>query len=254
MVSAKPAKRKPAAAARRKRRGVPRVTMASTVCKRDAGEAPSNTRRLAGGGRMRQKDLPKGPSGLPVCRWCQKNEIPKFRGGNATHCSKECTHEHLMTTGGVRGDYVRRCVYARDRGVCALCKYDTKKLSWEARKLRREGRLDDAERLLDEHQIPKHRRRLPMVLGGKVWDADHVTPVCMGGGLTDLDNYRTMCVRCHKSVTASLAKQRAESKKTNSDNVVVGDPVPELFPCPQCEREFKSKRGVAVHKRVHAAS
>jgi 5-methylcytosine-specific restriction endonuclease McrA len=30
------------------------------------------------------------------------------------------------------------------------------------------------------------------------WDADHIVPVHQGGGECGLDNYRTLCYRCHK--------------------------------------------------------
>lgn len=45
------------------------------------------------------------------------------------------------------------------------------------------------------------------------WEADHITPVIEGGGLCGLDNYRTLCVPCHKKETAKLARRRAEKRK-----------------------------------------
>ncbi|TXH49477.1 MAG: hypothetical protein E6Q97_22670 [Desulfurellales bacterium] len=43
------------------------------------------------------------------------------------------------------------------------------------------------------------------------WEADHIVPVCEGGGLAELDNYRTLCVWCHKQETRNLAKRRADA-------------------------------------------
>jgi len=40
------------------------------------------------------------------------------------------------------------------------------------------------------------------------WDADHIVPVCEGGGQCGLDNYRTLCHPCHKRVTRELAARR----------------------------------------------
>lgn len=45
------------------------------------------------------------------------------------------------------------------------------------------------------------------------WDADHVIPVVEGGGLCGLENYRTLCVPCHKAGTAALAARRARSRR-----------------------------------------
>ena len=37
-----------------------------------------------------------------------------------------------------------------------------------------------------------------------LWDADHILPVAEGGGQCDLDNLRTLCLPCHREVTAQL--------------------------------------------------
>lgn len=44
------------------------------------------------------------------------------------------------------------------------------------------------------------------------WEADHIVPVIEGGGECGLENYRTLCVRCHKQVTREL---RARMKQRN---------------------------------------
>lgn len=36
------------------------------------------------------------------------------------------------------------------------------------------------------------------VLEGNAWQADHIVPVYKGGGLCDLDNFRTLCTVCHQ--------------------------------------------------------
>jgi 5-methylcytosine-specific restriction protein A len=37
-----------------------------------------------------------------------------------------------------------------------------------------------------------------------LWDADHIVPVCEGGGECDLENIRTLCLACHKDATYQL--------------------------------------------------
>jgi 5-methylcytosine-specific restriction enzyme A len=37
-----------------------------------------------------------------------------------------------------------------------------------------------------------------------LWDADHILPVCEGGGQCDLDNIRTLCLLCHREATRVL--------------------------------------------------
>jgi len=51
------------------------------------------------------------------------------------------------------------------------------------------------------------------------WDADHIIPVCEGGGECDLGNYRTLCHPCHKEVTAELAGRRAEARRAKKRRI-----------------------------------
>ena len=39
---------------------------------------------------------------------------------------------------------------------------------------------------------------------GLFWQADHIVPVCEGGGECDLSNYRTLCTPCHDKETRKL--------------------------------------------------
>ena len=43
--------------------------------------------------------------------------------------------------------------------------------------------------------------------GGGLWDADHELPVVKGGGMCGLENIRTLCIKCHKQITAELLKK-----------------------------------------------
>ncbi len=53
-----------------------------------------------------------------------------------------------------------------------------------------------------------------------LWQADHVTPVCEGGGASrqedPMANIRTLCTACHKGETKALAGRRARKKKPTS--------------------------------------
>ena len=62
------------------------------------------------------------------CRWCG-GEVPKRR---LTFCSAACVHEWKLRTDP---GYLREQVFARDRGVCALCGIDTEALRKDKRKL-----------------------------------------------------------------------------------------------------------------------
>lgn len=49
------------------------------------------------------------------------------------------------------------------------------------------------------------------------WEADHVVPVVEGGGECGFDNYRTLCVPCHRKVTSDLLTRL----KTNRQKTMI---------------------------------
>jgi 5-methylcytosine-specific restriction enzyme A len=142
------------------------------------------------GGWADRGNLPKGPNGRHLCRWCSL-EVPKRR---ATFCSAWCVEEwRLRTDPG----YLREKVLVRDRGICASCGVDCLQAELQLKRLRGAARL---KAFLDWELRPGSRRSL--------WDADHIVPVVEGGGECDLENIRTLCLRCHRAATAELRQRR----------------------------------------------
>jgi 5-methylcytosine-specific restriction endonuclease McrA len=140
------------------------------------------------GGRAKPHQLPRGPNNLPLCRWCELEILAKRR---RTFCSDYCVHQwRLRTDPG----YLRDQVFARDRGLCHLCRADTVAIYAALKRARGKARI--AGLSLYGMQTITSRRSL--------WDADHILPVAEGGGQCDLDNIRTLCLPCHREVTAQL--------------------------------------------------
>lgn len=152
--------------------------------------------------------LSRGPNGRALCRRCCQ-EVPQ---GRRTFCSDLCVHDHKLRT---NPGYVREKVFERDRGVCAVCKLDTviteQQLALAINTAWRIGPDVWAAAKVE------FRLKLGADLGsrrrGGFWDADHVVPVVQDGGGCGLDNYRTLCIPCHKQVTSSLRKQLAAERK-----------------------------------------
>ena len=142
------------------------------------------------------KLLPKDENGFTLCRWCQSPVKPPRR----TMCSPECVHEILIRT---NGKYVRDCVFKRDKGICKICSIDTKKIAKEALSL--EG--EDRNKFLLSKNISLKRKIWKRKHGGGLWDADHIVPVKKGGGTCGLENFRTLCIDCHKKVTKDSYKK-----------------------------------------------
>ena len=156
------------------------------------------------GGRVQPSGLPKGDGGRALCRWCGL-EVPASR---RTFCSDWCVHEWKLRTDT---GYLREKVFERDRGVCAACGLDClaewnrlRRLKWDRR----------AFEFQEWGLKPRTRSSL--------WDADHITPVAEGGGECDLENLRTLCLRCHRNATSLLRvriKERRNAHHGNSQQI-----------------------------------
>ncbi len=151
-------------------------------------------RTLPEAGRVKSRhpaSRPHGPHGRPLCRWCHLEILAKQR---RSFCSEYCVHQWRL-----RSDpgYLREQVLARDRGLCALCATDTLLAYRQLQRSRGEKRVE-ALAMWGLASI-KARRSL--------WDADHIVPVAEGGGQCDLDNLRTLCLPCHREVTADLRRR-----------------------------------------------
>lgn len=143
------------------------------------------------------KLLLKTEDGLTCCRWCNNGVKPPRR----TICSPECEHELKLR---ISGRYLRDCVYKRDKGVCSICEVDTKQTAKNALSL--QG--DDRDEFLKKHNISLKRKIFIKKFGGSLWDADHMLEVKNGGGCCGLDNMRTLCISCHKIVTAQTGTRK----------------------------------------------
>lgn len=148
------------------------------------------------GGWVDRKSIARGPNGRGLCRWCSL-EVPR---GRYTFCSEFCVHEWKLRT---QPAYLREKVFERDHGICAGCGADTVA---EARRLRF-SRGTKRESLLAHWGLRRRSRK-------SLWDADHILPVIEGGGECDLDNIRTLCLRCHRAMTTELHRRYRKNAKS----------------------------------------
>ena len=154
------------------------------------------------GGWVDRKLVARGANGRGLCRWCAL-EVPR---GRFTFCSAYCVHEWKLRS---QPAYLREQVRLRDKGVCSACGVDTV----EVHRRLKSARGANRQTLYEHWGVRSGSRR-------SLWDADHVTPVSEGGGECDLDNMRTLCLRCHRKATAEL-RERVRRRKVAIDQVAV---------------------------------
>jgi 5-methylcytosine-specific restriction protein A len=153
----------------------------------------------------------RGPNGERLCRWCGE-EVKKPR---LTWCSQKCIDEYLLRA---RPAAMRAFVFARDKGICAICGRDTEKIRVQLeRRLAAAWESMESAGRLRAVVWSNFLRRLGLTAGMFVlrhlWEADHIVPVVEGGGACGPENMRTACVPCHKGQTTALARRRAEARR-----------------------------------------
>lgn len=158
------------------------------------------------------------------CTWCG-GAVPK---GARSWCGSACVEEWKIRN---QPAVARTKVLLRDSGICASCGADcaerTRRMeaAWSACV----AALPSKWVLLPPEALAAFRSEVMAATGivlpahsqsawtppriPPTWEADHIVPVCEGGGFCGLDNYRTLCVFCHRRETAALAARRAQARR-----------------------------------------
>lgn len=125
----------------------------------------------------------KDAEGKRICAFCGKRCKHKY-------CSQQCSDEVYIRC--VPG-FARYQLALRDKGICAECGCDTRKIERIFRWAHKWEHLFG----------PRRWRALTGLLHElgfttpHFWEMDHIVPVSEGGGLCGLENLRTLCLPCH---------------------------------------------------------
>lgn len=149
-----------------------------------------------------------GPDGFPQCRRCLR-EIRQRRTDG--FCGDACRHEWLLRTSS---SYVRRALFARDRGICTHCRVDCGLLDRMIRRIASVGAEEDPAigrdlALRTIESLGFGRRRSVISL----WQADHRVAIAEGGRDCGLGNYRTLCLVCHAAQTRQLHRRLRDRRQ-----------------------------------------
>jgi 5-methylcytosine-specific restriction enzyme A len=148
----------------------------------------------------------KDATGTRLCRWDQKPVAP----GRRSYCSKQCQIEvDIRTNAAILRGHIRR----RDRGICAQCACDTKRIerviSFAAESFNdlMRGRWQAVRYGWQRQAIESLFISLGFNRDGAMWEADHIVEVSAGGD-SNLENIQTLCVPCHKAKTKKMHADR----------------------------------------------
>lgn len=166
--------------------------------------------------------LLKDSSGLIVCSCgCGRHPVKPRK----TWFSESCVESWKMVNDPAT---IRRMVWRRDRGKCAICGCNSPLAFKQWLKDRSETvqfinslfRLSGV-KTHTKSNFPRYKKLLKKwspvgdwTYGrSTAWDADHIVPVSEGGGLCGIDNYRTLCHPCHKTVTKDLQQRLTKRRQ-----------------------------------------
>lgn len=139
------------------------------------------------------------------CTWCGKAVAP----GRRRWCSNECQQAAMLRCDVAT---ITSYVWNRDKGVCANCGVDTKAIQKRLSRIR-ERCLAGKKRPHSFKRWLRLKARYTGSSGTHYWEADHIVPVVEGGGCQGPENYRTLCIACHKAETKALARRRASERR-----------------------------------------
>lgn len=132
-------------------------------------------------------------AGGRLCRWCH-SPIE----GRGVYCGQSCRDAFLIRRSPI---YAARRYRELIGSRCVGCGADEQDCL---------SRYQQALALLAG--TPAEALLLPF----EPWQMDHIRPVADGGGECGLENYRLLCLNCHKGVTLNFLKERRARGKTAS--------------------------------------
>eukprot|EP00056_Hartaetosiga_gracilis_P007950 m.114128 g.114128 ORF g.114128 m.114128 type:complete len:1223 (-) comp12812_c0_seq1:69-3737(-) len=146
-----------------------------------------------------------------TCKYCKKM-IQNKHTLQQTFCSHECWELFNIKTGS--SNTIRRRLFELEGGVCQLCGLNTHELFQRIRAIdkpehRRKVLCSTRFQFMKTTRIASIAQRPSE---GDFWQADHINPVCEGGGESDISNFRTLCTPCHSKETNKLHSGSARRK------------------------------------------
>ncbi|XP_078695209.1 DNA annealing helicase and endonuclease ZRANB3-like [Branchiostoma floridae x Branchiostoma belcheri] len=163
-------------------------------------------------------------AGRSLCLWCQKPVTQQQSGPTADtegassyvrpsrYCSTECKEEYRIRMKG--SHHSRQQLRDTEFGVCQICGTNMRQIFQQVKDLpMSERKVFLKTTPLSSLPAAQLNKIIADPKEGQFWHADHIVPVADGGGLCSLDNFRTLCVTCHRKVTTQQNRERRSAQK-----------------------------------------
>lgn len=152
----------------------------------------------------------RGPHGYRLCRFCKHEVMPPRK----TFCSATCIHEWKLRSST---KYLRKFIYERDLGVCAICSIDTRYTKIELENAARDSMRESGQWYWEDHPLFLRacaKYKLTISESKKsLWQADHIIEVADGGGESDMANFQSLCISCHREKSAESRRKREAARR-----------------------------------------
>lgn len=181
---------------------------------RDQSERNKKLRQLSGKDRQAiealQNRQPKH------CRFC----CSPLSGRKTAWCNSGCVNAYFLVCGYPRE--TAEAIRQRDEETCQMCGLDLARLVSDVydsiceefdRAARKLTAFVPKQFVRETYTVRQASELLSWLSRNRIWQVDHVVPVCMNGGVGfgskdsyGLDNLRILCRPCHKHITSKLQR------------------------------------------------
>ncbi|KAI8503989.1 Swi SNF matrix associated, actin dependent regulator of chromatin [Branchiostoma belcheri] len=164
-------------------------------------------------------------AGRSLCLWCQK-PVSQQQSGLATdtdgvsshvrpsrYCSTECKEEYRIRMKG--SHHSRQQLRDTEFGVCQICGTNMRQIFQQVKDLpMSERKVFLKTTPLSSLPTAQLNKIIADPKEGQFWHADHIVPVADGGGLCSLDNFRTLCVACHRKQNRERRSAQKQERRS----------------------------------------
>ncbi|KAI8510417.1 Swi SNF matrix associated, actin dependent regulator of chromatin [Branchiostoma belcheri] len=189
----------------------------AAVSSSDSGTADSAVEDSRPTGQEGDETRLRGQLQKPVTQ--QQTSLAADTEGASSHvrpsryCSTECKEEYRIRMKG--SHHSRQQLRDTEFGVCQICGTNMRQIFQQVKDLpMSERKVFLRTTPLSSLPTAQLNKIIADPKEGQFWHADHIVPVADGGGLCSLDNFRTLCVTCHRKQNRERRSAQKQERRS----------------------------------------